>query len=199
MLPSGNPWRAEGVEAAPARKDVVATILETDRLLLRTLTLDDAEALLTVSGDPEVMRFLGGIPDQTIEDVHKRVQRTLAHYERYGFGYWAVIDKATGRLLGVCGIKPLEDGPEIEVGYHFARAAWNQGYATEAARACLRYAFEHLKLERVLGVVHPDNHASQRVLEKCGLTYERMGHHYKTDCKVYVATCVNKGREACSV
>jgi len=83
-----------------------------------------------------------------------------------------------------------EGGPailEIEVGYHLARAFWGRGYATEAARACVRFGFEQLNLERIVAVVQPANVASRRVLEKCGLTYTGMGYYYKAECKVYAA------------
>ena len=84
-----------------------------------------------------------------------------------------------------------EGGPailEIEVGYHLARAFWGRGYATEAARACLRYGFEQLKLERIVAVVRPENVASRRVLEKSGLSYTGMGYHYKAEVRMYAVT-----------
>jgi RimJ/RimL family protein N-acetyltransferase len=167
----------------------MATVLETERLLLRELTLEDAEALLEVYRDSEVMRYIGtGATFQDVEEVRERMRRARDHYARRGFGFWGVVEKATGKLIGACGIKELEGGPDIEVGYHLARAAWGRGYATEAAGACLRYAFERVGLDRVLGVVQPPNGASRRVLEKIGMTFERLGHYYGNDCRVYVAT-----------
>src|SRR5262249_52391181 len=97
------------------------------------------------------------------------------------------VEKATGKLIGACGLKFLDGSPEIEIGYHLARAGWNKGYATEAARACLRHAFEWLQLRRLVAVIEPDHVASQRVVEKLSMTYERMGHYYKKDLKMYVA------------
>ncbi len=164
------------------------TMLETDRLLLRTWTPDDAEAMLAIYSHPEVTRFLGsGVPDQNLDDAHKRLLRAQTHQERHGFGFWAVVDKSTGQILGSCGLKHLEDGPQIEVGYHLARLVWNRGFATEAAAGCLRYGFEKLKLDRIVGVVALENHASQRVLEKIGMRYERLGRHYGREVKVYGA------------
>jgi RimJ/RimL family protein N-acetyltransferase len=167
----------------------VPTILETERLLLRTWTLEDTEEALAIYSDPEVMRYIGtGATFRTVEEISPRLLRAMAHQERYGYGFWAVIEMASGRLVGACGIKHLEDGPEVEVGYHFARAAWGKGYATEAAGACLRYAFEQVKLECVVGVVQPANQASRRVLEKIGMTYEGMGHYYGAEAMRFVAT-----------
>jgi ribosomal-protein-alanine N-acetyltransferase len=163
-------------------------ILETPRLLLRTWSLDDAEAAFAVYSDPEVMRFLTGVTERSVEETRARLAaRPMAHQQLHGFTLWATVEKETGRLVGACGLKFLEGGMDIEVGYHFARAAWGRGYATEAAAASVRYGFEWLGLRRILGVVNPDNYASQRVLEKIGLTYQGMGHHYGTDVKVYSA------------
>src|SRR5262249_45249588 len=114
------------------------------------------------------------------------------HQERYGFGFWAVVEKAAGQIVGSCGLKHLEDGPQIEVGYHLARAVWNRGFATEAARACLRYGFEKLTLDRIVGVVALENYGWQRVLEKIGMRYEGLGRHYNTEVRVYAA----EGRQA---
>jgi ribosomal-protein-alanine N-acetyltransferase len=164
------------------------TMLETNRLLLRTWSLEDAEAVLGIYSNPEVTRFIGsGVPDQSLDDARKRILRSLTHQERYGFGFWAVVEKATGQISGSCGLKYLEDGPQIEVGYHLARPVWNRGFATEAAGACLRYGFEKLKLDRIVGVVALENYASQRVLEKVGMRYERLGRHYNTEVRVYAA------------
>jgi GNAT acetyltransferase-like protein len=98
---------------------------------------------------------------------------------------WAVVSKATGQVIGNCGLKYLEAGRDVEVGYHFASSAWGKGYATEAARACVRYGFERLGLHRIVAVVLPTNMGSRRVLEKSGLTYQGMGHYYGKDLMCY--------------
>jgi ribosomal-protein-alanine N-acetyltransferase len=163
-------------------------ILETDRLLLRTEEPGDEAVFCAMYRDPEVMRFLGrGVPDQTPEETRQRLDRLLGHHDRHGFGLWVVVEKATGAVLGVCGLKYLDGGPEIEVGYHLARAAWGKGYATEAAAACLRHGFERLRFDRIVGVVREANRASRRVLEKIGLRYEGPGRYYNTECLMYAA------------
>lgn len=165
-------------------------VIETARLFLRIWSLDDVEAAYEIYRDPEVMRFIGnGAPIHDIEETRRRVQRRIDHQERHGFGFWAMIEKASGQLVGACGLKHLEDnGPEIEVGYHLARAVWGRGYATEAARASLDYGFRWLALDRIVGVVHPANRASQRVLEKIGMTLEGTGHYYGGEALCYAAT-----------
>jgi ribosomal-protein-alanine N-acetyltransferase len=161
-------------------------ILETDRLVLRPWTIEDAKEGLTIYGDAEVMHFLHRPPLQTVEEVRNLLEtRPIAQYREHGFSFWAVVEKATGRVIGSCGLKYLDNGPLIEVGYHLARSAWGKGYATEAAKASVRYGFDQLQLQRIVGVVDPLNFASQRVLEKSGLTYQGMGHYYNHDVRVY--------------
>jgi ribosomal-protein-alanine N-acetyltransferase len=165
------------------------SILDTPRLLLRTWTRADEEAARAIYGNAEVMRFLGnGLPVTNPAEVRDRLIRRMDHQRRHGFTLWAVEEKATGHVVGACGLKLLEDvGPEVEVGYHFAREAWGKGYATEAAAACLRLGFDRLRLARIVGVVDPANFASQRVLEKIGLIYEGRGWHYNRELLRYAA------------
>jgi RimJ/RimL family protein N-acetyltransferase len=166
----------------------MAVVIETPRLLLRTWSPDDAEAAFAFYSDPEVMRFLSGTPHRNVEETHAVIAgRRMAHQALHGFSLWATVEKATGRLVGSCGLKFLDGGMDIEVGYHFARNVWGRGYATEGAVASVRYGFDRLGLRRILGVVNPANVASQRVLEKAGLIYQGMGRYYNTDVKVYSA------------
>jgi ribosomal-protein-alanine N-acetyltransferase len=164
-------------------------ILETERLVLRTWSPDDAEDVLRIYSNPEVTYFLGtGAPDQTLDDARRPIQRVAAHHERHSYGLWAVVEKATAQLIGTCGLKHLEDDAPVEVGYHLARPVWGRGYATEGAAACLRHGFEHLHLDRIVAVVAPANAASVRVIEKIGMTFEGMGYHYGPEVRVYAAT-----------
>ncbi len=162
------------------------TILETPRLLLRAWREDDAEAAFTIYSDPEVVRFLGnGVPAKSLDEVRQRLAKRIKHQQDHGFSLWAVMDKLTGELCGSCGLQPLEGGPEIEVGYHLARHCWGRGLATEAARACLVWGFETAKLDRIVGIARPENHASCRVLEKIGLVHEGAGHYYGQDVEMF--------------
>ena len=158
-------------------------MLQTERLILRPWTLDDAPAALAIYGDPEVMRFLH-TPPADLDAALARIRRAINHYHQNSFGMCAVVEKATGRVVGGCGLKYLDGGPDVEVGYHLARAAWGRGYATEGARACVAYGFERLRLPRVVGICDPANHASRRVLEKAGMTYQGMGRFYNCDVQV---------------
>jgi [ribosomal protein S5]-alanine N-acetyltransferase len=104
-------------------------------------------------------------------DSRKRVQELIEHQLRHGFGKWAAIERATGDLIGYCGIELYENGSDVELGFCLARSAWGRGYATEAARAWLEHGFAVLGFTRVLALVKPDNLASIRVLEKIGMTH----------------------------
>ena len=121
-------------------------------------------------GDPEVMRYVGA----ERRPLDRKGVATLlasaeAQWQRQGFGLLAVVERETGRLVGEAGLQPLEAGPDIEFGYTLARAVWGRGYATEAARAVLRWAFAGLRLHRVVAVADPANAASLHVLDKLGM------------------------------
>ncbi|NLE22402.1 MAG: GNAT family N-acetyltransferase [Actinobacteria bacterium] len=164
-------WRAERAAATPP--------LVTERLELRRFTPADLEPLLTVFGDPDVMRFVGA----ERRPLDRKGVATLlagaeAQWQRHGLGLLAVVERGTGRLIGEAGLQPLEAGPDIEVGYTLARAAWGRGYATEAARAVLLWAFARLRLHRVIAVADPANGASLQVLGKLGMRRLGMRHCY---------------------
>jgi RimJ/RimL family protein N-acetyltransferase len=157
-------------------------MIETERLVLRRFTPGDLDALVGLRADPLVMRYIG---DQSREKVEQRLGYYISHYEPHGFGMWAVIDKTTAALIGWCGLIFLDQTPEVEVGYGVAREHWGKGLMTEAARACLRYGFEQAALERIVAVAMPENSASRRIMEKLGMRYEKMVHHYGKDLAYY--------------
>jgi ribosomal-protein-alanine N-acetyltransferase len=139
----------------------------TARLRLRPLRRDDLDALAEVYLHPLVMRWIG---THTREDVEREIAMQIEHQASLGWSFWAVEDRHTDRMIGDCGLQPLEHhGPEVELGYDLHPDAWGRGLATEAARAVIRQAFGPLRVDRVVAVVKPDHVASQRVLEKSGL------------------------------
>jgi [ribosomal protein S5]-alanine N-acetyltransferase len=154
----------------------MTTILETERLIVRTWAPADAEEGFGIWSDGEVMRYVGtGRPNATIEETRAWIGRMTAHHELHGFGFWAVVEKDSGLLVGSCGMGYQRDGgPPVEFGYTLARSRWGRGYATEAAGACLRYAFEALRFQELVASVDARNVASQRVLEKIGFIYQRL-------------------------
>ncbi len=155
--------------------DPQTVILETERLMLRPLTPDDADALFVFYRDPEMRRFF---PEGVL--TYAETQQEIAdiieyHYGPYGFGLWATIFKATGAVIGRCGLIPWKfDGVvEIEVAYMIDKQYWGQGLATEAARGLVAYAVEHHITSRLIALVDPENFASQKVAEHIGMTVER--------------------------
>ena len=145
----------------------------TERLRYRPLEPGDAAALHAVWGDPEVMRYLPAEPSASLEETAERVERHRARFEETGYGLCAVEERAGSRVVGVCGLFPVEwTGPDVEVAYHFARAVWNRGYATEAAGAWVQAAFAEGGLDRVVALAFPANRASTRVMEKLGMRFD---------------------------
>ncbi len=146
-------------------------VIETERLLLRTFTVEDAPLIYELNLDPEVIRYtLDPIKDidhagQVLEQV------ILPQYALYNHGRWAVHTKPGLEFIGWCGLKARPERNEIDLGYRFIKSAWGRGYATEAAWACIQYGFEKLQLQRIIGRAMPENIGSLRVLEKCGMTY----------------------------
>jgi RimJ/RimL family protein N-acetyltransferase len=154
----------------------MTVIFETERLIARQYEPDDVDATFAIYSDPDVWRWLGGgEPYKDLEQSRAAVQRQMDRYAaETALGSWAVVVRETGEMIGTVLLLPLEGGPEIEVGYHFGRFAWGQGYATEAVRATIRYGFSSLEVDQLSAVVFPENVASQRVLEKAGMTYRGM-------------------------
>ena len=153
--------------------------IETARLLLRMFSQDDLDDLSRIYADADVMRYLSGHP-LTREQTAGWLKYFLAGWEQYGFGWWAVVLKESGELIGHCGLQFIHVSPEIEVTYGLATAYWRKGLASEAARACLRYGFEELKLDRIYALADPANTGSHRVMERVGMTYDKT-EYYKDD------------------
>ena len=155
-------------------------LLETERLVLRRFTEADADDLIYLDGDPEVMRFhTGGKPTPPDEIRDGTLPRFLRSYERFeGFGVWVAVERSTGEFLGWFEFYPPEGrGPEEAVlGYRLRRSAWGKGYATEGSRALVRKGFTDLGVRRVVAETMAVNAASRRVMEKAGLTYVRTFH-----------------------
>ena len=160
-------------------------MIETKRLILRKMTIDDLDDLFLIFSDPKVMESFGGVLlDRT--KMEKWIRRNLDHQDRYGYGLFSVILKESGELVGDCGLEHMEvDGmPEVEIGYDFLSSYWGRGLATEAASAVRDYAFEQLGLTRLISLIRTHNKASMRVAEKMGMTREK--EWASGDIKYYV-------------
>jgi len=152
-------------------REVVVQICETERLIVRTLTLGDVPALSTILSDPEVMKHsVRGVCDEAA--TRKFVEWCLGCYESHGVGPWALVDKKDSALIGFCGVGPeqVADVEEINLGYRLAKRYWNQGLASEAARAALCYAFGMRRVQSVVVIIEPEHIASLKVAEKAGFS-----------------------------
>ncbi len=145
--------------------------IETAQLRLRVPTAADVDQYyIHIHRDPDVMRYLpGGVPrskDRTVTTL----AIVIEHWHRHGFGVWSVEQKERAGLIGHCGLScvPEADGV-VELAYAFGKTFWGKGYATQAARANLRFGFEHLGLPEIIAVAVPENIGSQRVMEKLGM------------------------------
>ncbi len=145
-------------------------ICETERLILRESIIDDAPDLFEMNSDTEVLKYTGDAAFRSVEETEELI-RNYRDYEKYGYGRWTTIVKATNEVIGFCGLKYLEDIYETDLGYRWKKKHWGKGYATEAGSACLQYGFDKLNLKQVIAQVLKDNGASIRVLEKLGMKY----------------------------
>ncbi len=146
-------------------------VIETQRLILRTFTSADAHLIYELNKDPDVIRYTMD-PVKHLEQAVEILEKTiLPQYALYNHGRWAVQTKSDMQFIGWCGLKARPERKEIDLGYRFLKETWGKGYATEAAAASLNYGFAKLNLPRIVGRAMPENIASLKVLEKCGMKY----------------------------
>ena len=150
--------------------DESKNILETERLILRAWTLEDAHALFEICWDSEVMLHIGNRkPYESVDDAVNFLNWAVPYQNENGYCRWAVIEKSSGKIVGSCGFL-RQKGDDKDLGYLFAREVWGKGLATEAAGACLQYGFEKLNFTKIIALTDVDHFVSQRVLEKIGFT-----------------------------
>ena len=147
------------------------SILQTARLVLRQLEPGDATILHRIYQSEGVLQYFPNPTPPPLEKVQRFITGQQAHWEKHRYGNWAVLPEGEPEIIGWVGLQYLPELDETEVGFLLDRPFWGKGYATEAAQASLRFGFEHLDLDHIIALVHPDNLASRRVIEKCGMTY----------------------------
>jgi [ribosomal protein S5]-alanine N-acetyltransferase len=145
--------------------------IETSRLHIRAFEPEaDSEPMLAVYGDPEVMRYIPGGPMADIGAVGRELATYAEEQRTRGFAFWAVVERASGEVIGDAGYGIFDPTGDVELGYTLARHTWGRGYATEAARACLEAGLANLDVPRVVAVVEAPNAASMVVAERIGMT-----------------------------
>lgn len=162
--------------------------LETTRFLLRDIEHQDLQGMFALDSDPDVHKYLGNQPIQTMEQAKEAIQYIRNQYEQHGIGRWAIEDKKTGDFIGWAGLKyekeVLQDRDYYDIGYRLRKPYWGQGIASEVSVAALRYGFETLKLAEIGGGAEVEHAVSNHILQKLGLRFvetfyfDNILHHF---------------------
>jgi len=165
-------WNSCPVYRVFARMDLV---LQTNRLLVRHFEPTDADQLQRVTGDADVMRFVGDLKPLSPEKTGQMIAEAIDHYRQRGFGEYAIVSRQTGAFIGYGGFAVLPERTCVEIDYILGREFWGDGLATELAKALVAQGFDHLGFQVLGASFDPQNHASMRVAAKVGFNYERSG------------------------
>lgn len=158
------------------------------RIAMREVVADDVGHFYSLDRDPRVMRFIADGTVGTPDSARAAVVRAMRYYGMYpGLGKWVAEETSGGRFIGWFSLNYVPETVDIEIGYRLLPDAWGHGYATEGASALARYGFDELGLHRIIGLTHPDNFASQRVLQKAGMRDAGWGRYYGRDLRLFVA------------
>jgi len=150
-------------------------ILETERLVLRRLVLDDATFLLELLNEPAFLEHIGDRGARTIVDARRYIARgPVASYRKFGFGLYLVELKNSAAPIGICGLLKRDWLEDVDIGFAFLQKFWSQGYARESAAAVMHYGWTTLRLQRIVAITKPTNQASITLLEKLGLRFEKI-------------------------
>ncbi|MBN2393939.1 MAG: GNAT family N-acetyltransferase [Anaerolineae bacterium] len=160
--------------------------ITTERLVLRAFFEQDVDPLFDILQQPGILRYFPPTGRPLHELAARIVSRQLAHWEEHGYGWWAVEFRDEPGLLGWAGLTYLPETGETEVAYLLRQEVWRRGLATEAAKASLRFGFERFDFPFIIGITHPENIGSQRVLEKSGLHSVEKSIYFGMDCLRYV-------------
>lgn len=165
-------------------------ILETDRLILSQLSLDDVDFILELLNEPAFHEYIGDKEVRTVDDASDYLKEgPMASYKSNGYGLYLVSLKVDNTSIGICGIKTRNTMDMPELGYAFLKRYWSKGYATEAARGVMDYAHDELGLKDIAALTSPENTASIRVLEKLGFEFDKIIAlpDFETDNKLFIA------------
>ncbi len=165
----------------------MSLFLETKNLIITTPELSDFNNLYTLQSDADVMQYIGqGV--RTEAEVLSGLEKAISHYQKHHFSLGCVFEKESEAFVGRAGLIYLaydDNQPDIEVGYALMKNFWNKGYGTELARALISWGFTQLVVEKLVGVINPDNERSRRVLEKAGMKYVGRSHYWTNEVDLY--------------
>jgi ribosomal-protein-alanine N-acetyltransferase len=162
-------------------------------LYLREFSNEDAASMFELNNDADVIKYTGDKAFVSVEEARLLLEN-YDQYSLYGFGRWAVIQKSTGNFIGWCGLKYSATTDEVDIGFRFFKAVWNQGFATEAAKKCIQLGFDTFGIKRIVGRAMVDNIASVKVLEKLGLTFLKEFDFDGEEGVIYEIVCNEKER-----
>ena len=148
-------------------------MIETERLLLCKITLDDKDELFKLHSNPDVQKYTGEPVVESVEEIEKAIRTRINDYEKYGYGRWATFLKHEMQFIGWAGLAYLPEFDEVDLGYRFFPEFWGSGLATEASRAILTYGFDQLKLKKIIAIAMKENKASIKVMEKVGMEFDK--------------------------
>lgn len=159
--------------------------LETERLRLRAWREGDLDAYLEMTSDPEAMRYLGVGETMDRGLTWRNIALMIGHWAMRGYGFWAVEEKATGAFVGRVGLWYPAGWPDMEVGWALLRRHWGKGFAAEAGRASLDYAWRVLGSAYVISLIFPENRRSIAVAERIGERFDRRAPMFGRECLIY--------------
>lgn len=149
-------------------------VTETERFILKTWHPNDAAGAFEFYGDPLVSKLIGnGEPVKDIEQVERTLRIFIDHQNKHRFSPWAIVEKSSGNIVGICGLHKFNQQKENELGFRIKRSEWGKGIASEVGRESIRHGVEELGLKNIISLTHLENFATQRVLEKIGFTKVR--------------------------
>lgn len=160
--------------------------LETARLIIREPSWDQLDEAFAIDSDPEVMYYVS--KPRTLDKVREWLDKNIQHQNKHGFSFGFVYEKETGKCIGRAGLLYLaydDTQPDIEIGYRLYKSSWGKGYATELARALIKWGFENLPVDKIVAVIDPQNGKSRRVLEKANMHYAGKTLYYDMEVDRY--------------
>ncbi|MHB1946843.1 MAG: GNAT family N-acetyltransferase [Gammaproteobacteria bacterium] len=155
----------------------MSLFFETSRLIINIPQSHDIDDLYSLQSDPDVMKYIGHGKPRSKSEVTEGLNKAIEHYQKHGFSVGCVFEKTTGEFVGRAGLIYLaydDTQSDIEIGYALHKKYWGKGYATELAKACVQWGFQHINTTKLVGVTLPHHIKSQQVLEKAGMKYVKM-------------------------
>jgi len=160
-------------------------IIESERLYLKQFTQNDVNDFFLLNSDADVMKFIRP-PETDVNVIRENIDKIRKYYkDNPSLDIWASFEKKSDEFIGFFELAHMDNTEEIEVGYRLHKKYWGKGYATEMTKVLIDYGFNELNLEEIVGITHPDNFASQKVLQKAGLEFIKEAFFYEIDVKYF--------------